>query len=927
MYDEIIEAVERHAKPDLVFLTGDMAFGGTELEYRNLEDAFINRLKEVLPTNCPLFTVPGKHDVDRDRGIKPRLWIGDAEEAKKFQAPDEAGARKRTDILLPRFTAYSEFDTRVANWGRDWLRSEAGSVWWSSEIHGTKITIVGINTAWLCQDNQDWGRLSPGRYLLEHAIGEAQTENPELLIVLGHHPLSALAIEHEPSGDGQRIRQRLAQANAIYLHGHLHRNGNDKIGDALRTTLTIQAPSAFQAHDDERWRNGILWGEANLESGYVVLEPLRWNEGDSEYKFDSDAGYNSDRVHGEDKFQLLLPGHVVTVTSEVGKLRVTKPHDLPPGWEIVDNASLVEIRSHPPSTGEMIGFFDGMLPTLRLALAKGVQPRAIAEKLAARFRAVYAGASKAEVVLINAAGGEGKSTAILHAAAILIENQEQAWTCLYRQASAAQLPENLFAQLPLGKGHAWVVVIDDADNVATNILAAVKRLASRTDVHFLLAARDAEWRAKGIAPGIWQPWADFREVSLAGLDEVDARRIVSGWVAWGKEAMGHLQESSEEMAVKALLYHARDFATRHEKGELLGALLMTRQSEDMSAHVRTLVNGLGKEPVIRTFSLLDIYVMVAAMHAENQLYLSRSVLAFALGCEVDELELKALNVLRREAMLDSGDTYVLTRHRRIAEAACAVLREDGYDVDRWYSFLAQAAGKSVRAGRWTANLGDWDFALADHFVKKGERWWSLAVRIAKAIVDSGSPNNSRLTTALSSVLRRTRRAPEAMDLLRTFSEHFQADRNVLFEWAVTAGAIGDHGLAAWLGGLTLADPGKPLDLRTCKISLAGLGVSFREIFATSENRAFSNAQAACGQLGLSLVELDATTRGYFERYVADGRENGVAELTPEQAIDAIRRGVILGADEVEPENDPVFFEKLLGDPGGYKYAMLLRIVR
>ena len=42
--------------------------------------------------------------------------------------------------------------------------------------------------------------------------------------------------------------------------------------------------------------------------------------------------------------------------------------------------------------------------------------------------------------------------------------------------------------------------------------------------------------------------------------------------------------------------------------------------------------------------------MVAAMHAENQLYLSRAVLAFALGCDADELERKALLPLRREAM-------------------------------------------------------------------------------------------------------------------------------------------------------------------------------------------------------------------------------------------------------------------------------------
>ena len=83
-------------------------------------------------------------------------------------------------------------------------------------------------------------------------------------------------------------------------------------------------------------------------------------------------------------------------------------------------------------------------------------------------------------------------------------------------------------------------------------------------------------------------------------------------------------------------------------------------------------------------------------------------------------------MLRREAMLDFGDTYVLSRHRSIAQAACAVLREDGYDVDRWYPFLAGAACKHFIAKRLTPNLADWEYNLARHFSEKGELWWGLA---------------------------------------------------------------------------------------------------------------------------------------------------------------------------------------------------------
>ena len=597
----------------------------------------------------------------------------------------------------------------------------------------------------------------------------------------------------------------------------------------------------------------------------------------------------------------------------------------PPGWEVVDREQLARFRANPPHVSSMVQFFDGILPTWRLALAPGVQPRAIAEKLKNRLKAIHGGTTKPQVVLLSGAGGEGKSTALLHAAAALVEDPAQAWTCLHRQAANAELPEDAFQQLPASPDHAWIIVIDDADNIGSAILAAVKRAAARTDVHLFLAARDAEWQLKRLVPGVWQPFADFHTMSLAGLDREDARRIVAGWVAWGDEAMGKLRGRSEGDAITALLGHARDFAARKEDGELLGALLVTRQGEDMRAHVRTLVNGLGREPAINTFSLRDIYAMAAAMHAENQLYLSRSVLGFAVGCDIDELERKALVPLRREAMLDSGDAYLVTRHRRIAEAVCTVMREDDENIDQWYPFLAKAALKHFHANRPTPEIADWRFKLAKRFVEADERRWPVAVSTAKAVWNVDGENVQSLT-ALTSILRRVGRAPEAMALLRDLGERYRSHRGVLYEWSTVAGATQNYPLDAWLCGRTLADSREPIDSIRCKLSLAGLGAAFREMFATSRDRALAVGQAACGTLGLELEDLDRTTRGYFEKYVAEGQRNGVTELSLGQAVDAIGKAVILAGNEVEPGLDSVFFGSLLGEPDGYRYTALLQLV-
>ena len=84
--------------------------------------------------------------MDRRGAIPPRIWTGDPAQAKLFQSPDEPGARKRREMLLPRFESYAAFDGRVSSWGSDWLRSETGAVWWAGTIGGTRVSVIGMNT-------------------------------------------------------------------------------------------------------------------------------------------------------------------------------------------------------------------------------------------------------------------------------------------------------------------------------------------------------------------------------------------------------------------------------------------------------------------------------------------------------------------------------------------------------------------------------------------------------------------------------------------------------------------------------------------------------------------------------------------------------------------------------------------------------------
>ena len=275
-------------------------------------------------------------------------------------------------------------------------------------------------------------------------------------------------------------------------------------------------------------------------------------------------------------------------------------------------------------------------------------------------------------------------------------------------------------------------------------------------------------------------------------------------------------------AAKALHGHANEHAARPGEGALLGALLLLRFGEELKERVRGFLAPLKGKQGVDNYSLIDIYAMIAAMHRENQLYLTRTVLAFALGCEEATLD-RALGFLQREAMLDSGETYLLTRHRRIAEAACETLEDEGYGLNRWYAFLARAALHEFRKNH-SANpdIAKWTYDLPSYFVRKGERFWPVARSIAQELFELEG-NDARLLVNYSRVLRETNTPGPAMDLLKEKAKPFKADRSVVYEWSVVAGAIEDYGLNIWLAARSLADGDAQLTNKDAKLILAGIG--------------------------------------------------------------------------------------------------------
>lgn len=138
------------------------------------------------------------------------------------------------------------------------------------ESRGTRIGVAGINTAWLSKDDSDKERLTPGFELTEAAL--SKLADCQVRFVLGHHPLYWLQADQE-----RRLRALFGHHRVIYLHGHLHKTEARREDGAGQDFLVLQSGAAFQARDDEPWRNGVLWGEIDLAAGQVRVSPRFWS--------------------------------------------------------------------------------------------------------------------------------------------------------------------------------------------------------------------------------------------------------------------------------------------------------------------------------------------------------------------------------------------------------------------------------------------------------------------------------------------------------------------------------------------------------------------------------------------------------------------------------------------------------------------------
>lgn len=247
--------------PDLTFVTGDIGNTGTSEDYEIAQRFFERLLEASESTRDTLWLVPGNHDVDRNVGRALLRTLTDEQSASEwfFAKPENRSSH------LEKFAAYRNF---LEEYFPDRELAEGDVVHEPAvlELHGHKLGVLPLNSAWFSQDDSDIGKLWVGARLVRERSEFLRKNGADTIVALLHHPFSFL---HE----NDTSKAWLREGCDLLLRGHLHTAEVENVISATGAALEVAAGATYQGSD---WPCRAFWSALNLRTGEVTLRPFRY---------------------------------------------------------------------------------------------------------------------------------------------------------------------------------------------------------------------------------------------------------------------------------------------------------------------------------------------------------------------------------------------------------------------------------------------------------------------------------------------------------------------------------------------------------------------------------------------------------------------------------------------------------------------------
>ena len=249
--------VREGLQPDLVTITGDLAFSGTTEEYALAKAWLENQLWPALPGDFSrdrLLLVPGNHDVDRGKvGHSARALQSDLLNSNPIDQNKLAkilGDVEESPTLLKRHHAYLSFLS-------DWLGETQTLPWWqrSFVLQDSRLQIAGLDSAFMAFKDKERGDLLLSRYQINQTVSQKDAEKADWRIALLHHPWDYLA-----ESDSHESRALIHQHCDLVLRGHLHKTQTERVvpPDPSRACLELAAGCVYE---NSQYPNAFQWIE------------------------------------------------------------------------------------------------------------------------------------------------------------------------------------------------------------------------------------------------------------------------------------------------------------------------------------------------------------------------------------------------------------------------------------------------------------------------------------------------------------------------------------------------------------------------------------------------------------------------------------------------------------------------------------------
>jgi hypothetical protein len=316
-----------------------------------------------------------------------------------------------------------------------------------------------------------------------------------------------------------------------------------------------------------------------------------------------------------------------------------------------------------------------------------------------------------------------------------------------------------------------------------------------------------------------------------------------------------------------------------------------------------------------TATLYDALLYIANCQATGMPGLDKPVLANLVGVPTWRLASVVLNPLGAELGIAESRQYVLTRHKRVADAIVEVAAKcHAVDLGEVWRALVKAMvsyGRGARVGPTFTMIIHAGGRLKRDLPKTLDP--SVRGEIGMAAAEAAMEAQPERLDAITNFARALRLADFAEDAYGLLRRKFSALRNTTDkarnirgyyqEWGTCAGNLGGRRGSvdnAWLGGCSLSDT-LPVDvtLEHAAMACAGLGVPFKALSGGNPRGVYMRGLRAIVDLGRR-ARPETRTASYFERHQAEADALGTPRPSDyDEAIIWLAEAVFAAWQEVD----------------------------